>query len=248
MHETVLLSPPSSLSALRRLLDERFPTAARAAGVALATGVPAVDAAFGGLPRPGLTEIACTAPSCGSQLLWGQLLHVTREAGLRVALVDAHDAFDPGSWPATVLEHLVWVRARNALEAMAAADLLVRDANLGLVALDLRHAATAELRQIPSTQWYRLQRALEPAGLAGVVFTPRPSVPSAQFRLELSRSHGLAAQSAARPQLTGELAPALLRQRTHASSCRAGSPHPASVAGSATPPYSDELAGLAATG
>jgi len=199
---------------LRQLLAERFPTAARAADDALATGIPALDAAAGGLPRPGLSEVVCSAPSCGSQLLLGQLLQATRAQNQRVALVDRNDAFDPGSWPAHWLEHLVWVRARHTEEALAAADLLARDANLGLVILDLRHAPPVELRRIPSTRWYRLQRAIEPTLMAGLVLTPRPLVTSALLRLELGESQAFAAHHRPRPELVMTLAPQFLRQRT----------------------------------
>jgi hypothetical protein len=201
-------------AALRELLAQRFPSAARRADEALATGISTVDA-VGGLPRPGLTELVGSAPSCGSQLFLGQLLHTTRAQGLRVALVDRGDAFDPNSWPAPVLEHLVWVRAKQATEALQAADLLSRDANLGLVILDLRHTPLAELRRIPSPSWYRLQRALEPTLLAGVILTPFSLVPSVRLRLELSQSHALAAQSRPRPELVTRLAPELIRQRAY---------------------------------
>jgi hypothetical protein len=194
----------------------RFPTAERAAPDALATGIPAVDAA-GGLPRPGLTELVCSAPSCGSQLFLGQLLQVTRHQSLRVALVDRGDAFDPGSWPAFLLEHLVWVRAHNASEALSAADLLARDANLALVMLDLRHTPFAELRRITSPSWYRLQRAVEPGLLAGLILTPFSLVPSVRLRLELGESHSLAAQNQPRPELNVSLMPTFLRQRSAAA-------------------------------
>jgi hypothetical protein len=209
-------SDTSTLPALRRLLHERFPFAARGSDTALATGIPALDEQVGGLPRPALTEIVCSAPSCGSQLLFGQLLETTRAATTRVALVDAGDEFDPASWPAPVLEHLVWVRASHAAQALAAADLLVRDANLGLVALDLRHSPLSELRRIPSTQWYRLQRAIQSTTLAAVVLTPFSLVPSAQLRIELAASHPLTAQNADRPQLVLSLAPEVRRQRSTA--------------------------------
>lgn len=204
----------SPLPALRQLLRERFPTATHGRSAPLATGLPGIDDLTAGLPRPALTELVCSAPSCGSQLLLGQLLAVTRAEARRVAFVDAGDAFDPTSWPAASLEHLVWVRARDAAEALAAADLLVRDANFGLLALDLRHAPRAELRRIPSTSWYRLQRALEPTTLAAVVVTPFSLVPSAHLRLELNASHALGTLDAARPGLATRLAPSLLRQRT----------------------------------
>ncbi|HEX2861765.1 MAG TPA: hypothetical protein VHN79_08995 [Lacunisphaera sp.] len=205
--------PPSSLPALRQLLAARFPPAVRAADNALATGITAIDAASGGLPRPGLTEVVCTAPSCGSQLLFGQLLQVTREQSLRIALVDRHDAFDPGSWPHHLLQHLVWIRTQEVTQALSAADLLARDANLGVVALDLRHTSPRELRGVPASRWYRVQRAIEPTLMAGIVFTSFPLVPSATLRLELSQSHGLPVQHQLRPSLVQDLSPAILRQR-----------------------------------
>jgi hypothetical protein len=204
----------SAVGALRQLLRERFPAVPHGRGAPLATGLPGLDELAGGLPRPALTELVCAAPSCGSQLFLGQLLAATRAEARRAALVDAGEAFDPGSWPAASLEHLVWVRARDAAEAMAASDLLARDANFALLVLDLRHAPRADLRRIPSTSWYRLQRALEPTTLAAVVLTPFSLVPSAHLRLELNSTPSLAALAQARPALAAQLAPALLRQRT----------------------------------
>lgn len=205
--------PSSPLPALRQLLAERFPASARASDDVLPTGLPAIDAVAGGLPRPGLTELVCSAPSCGSQLFLGRLLQLTRDQGLRVALVDRNH-FDPVSWPVHLLEHLVWVRARQTDEAITAADLLARDANFGLLILDLRQTAATELRRIPSARWYRLQRAIEPTRLAGLVLTPYPLVPSSRLRLALSASHGLADQKRSRPVLDAALAPEFLRQRT----------------------------------
>ena len=213
------MSDPSSrsLPALRQLLRERFPTAIHSAAEPLRTGLPAIDEATGGLPRPALTEVVAAAPSAGSQLLLGSLLASTRAAALRLALVDADDAFDPDSWEPDLLEHLLWVRARGAPQALAATDLLVRDANLGVVALDLRHTPLAALRRIPSTAWYRLQRAIESTNLAVLVLTPVALVPSARVRFELATTHSLPALSRERPQLTAALSPDLRRQRTGAA-------------------------------
>jgi hypothetical protein len=204
----------AAVDALRQLLRERFPTATHGRVEPLATGLPGIDDPLGGLPRPALTELVCSTPSCGSQLFIGQLLAVTRADARRVALVDAGDAFDPASWPAPVLEHLVWVRTKDAAGAMAAADLLARDANFALLLLDLRHSPLGQLRRIPSTSWYRLQRALEPTTLAAAVLTPFSLVPSAHLRLELESSYSLTALDADRPVLNARLAPMLLRQRS----------------------------------
>jgi hypothetical protein len=207
-------TPSTRLPALRQLLHARFPAATHGRSPPLATGLPGLDELTGGLPRPALTELVAARPSCGTQLFLGQLLAVTRGGAQRVALVDAGDAFDPGSWPDTRLEHLVWVRARGAGEALAAADLLVRDANLALLVLDLRGLPAGQLRRIAATAWYRLQRAIESTTLAAVVFTPGPLVPSARLRLELRAEGGLGELEHERDGLAARLAPAVLRRRT----------------------------------
>ncbi len=204
---------PDKLAALRRQLAERFPSAHRTPGRLLRTGIPDLDAAAGGLPLAALTEIVCSAPSCGSHLLLGQLLTLTRHARTRVALIDSTDSFDPTSFPEDQLAHLVWVRCAGTTQALAAADLLVRDTNLGLVFLDLRRAPEADLRRIPGPHWYRLQRAVEPTDLALVVATPRASAPSAQLRLNLSTPPPSAAFDHARTTLVHTLAPQLQRHR-----------------------------------
>ena len=163
---------PESLAALRLLLAERFPQAAPRPAATLPTGVAAIDeAGDGGLPVGGITEVVALAPSTGGQLLISRLLAATRMRRMRAALVDALDAFDPQSHEPPLLQHLVWVRCRTLDEAMHAADLLVRDANLALVMVDLRGVAGRALHGVPATTWYRLQRALERTDMAMVVFT-----------------------------------------------------------------------------
>ncbi len=207
-----------TIAQLRRQLAARFPTAARPPGRALLTGIPALDDATGGLPLGAITEIVCAAPSCGGHLLLGQLLAATRATRTRVALIDSTDSFDPGSFAEDLLAHLVWVRCAGTTAALQAADLLARDANLGLVVLDLRRAPAADLRRTPSTQWYRLQRAVEPADLALVVETPRASVPSAQLRFALTASWDFSTLDHERPLLTAQLVPTLQRQRLQTAS------------------------------
>jgi hypothetical protein len=212
-----MAAAPEILAKLRRQLAERFPSAARVTGRVLGTHIAALDESVGGLPLSAITEIVCAAPSCGGQLLLAQLLVVTRATRTRIALVDSTDTFDPASFPADQLAHLLWVRCQATAEALQAAYLLVRDANLGLVVLDLRRAPEADLRRIPGPQWYRLQRAVEPTDLALVVETPRPSVPSAQLRLAFETSHDFSALDHERFTLTAGLAPVLQRQRLQAT-------------------------------
>jgi len=207
----------AKLSALRQLLADRFPQAARSDARVLATGVPAIDNALGGLPCGALTEIVCAAPSCGSQLMLGELLRATRQERGRMALIDGHDSFDPQSWPEDWLRHLVWARCRDTAMALHVADIMARDANFRLVAIDLRRASAAELRRTPAPFWYRLQRSAEPTDLALVVLTPRATVPSAQLRLQLDRSPPAAVFGEARPMLALALTPVVQRQRLVAS-------------------------------
>ena len=208
-----MAAPTPNASALRQLLRERFPQSIRAPGEGLATGLAELDERTGGLPRSALTELTCAAPSCGSQLFVGQMLLAVRQQNARAALIDSADEFDPSSWPADVLAHLVWVRCRTTEQAIAAADLFARDANLDFVALDLRHATHSELRRIPSRTWYRLQRAVENTAQALLVLTPSPVVPSAQLRLQLDRSHGLRDHGNERNSITAPLAFSVQRQR-----------------------------------
>lgn len=221
-HNRLPLSAPIAPSAaqarpaveeLRHLLAERFALSARAPERLLATGLPALDKVIGGLPLGALTEVCCTVPSCGSHLLLGQLLEITRRTQRRVALVDAADSFDPASFPSGDLEHLVWVRCQGANTALALTDILVRDANLGLVVLDLRAVCAAELRRVPATQWYRLQRAVEATDLALVVETPHACIASAHVRLSLHQPQSPDSWQRERRTLIDALTPSVERQR-----------------------------------
>lgn len=208
-----MLPASEKLASLRHLLDERFPSVPRHAGRVLATEIPALDQARGGLPLGAVTELVCSQPSGGGQLALAHLLALTRTQRLRVALIDAANSFDPGSLPADDLVHLLWVRCSTVTAAMQAADLLARDANLGFVFLDLRYASAAELRRIPGAHWYRLQRAAEPADLALLVLTPRACVPSAEVRFLLDRSQVFSSFGEERPALTPALHATVDRQR-----------------------------------
>lgn len=210
-------APVVTLSSLRQLLAQRFPQAAPTERRVLVTGLPAIDDVVGGLPRGALTEVVCAAASCGSHLLVGELLRATRAERGRVALVDAHDSFDPQSCREDELKHLLWVRCAEPTMALQAGDLLSRDANFQLVVLDLRCATVAELKRAPASFWYRLQRAVEPADLILVVLTPRAAVPSAQLRLQLERSHRFGVLGEERPAVAASLSLVVQRQRLTAS-------------------------------
>ena len=178
---------------LRELLAERFPSQRLTAPGRLQTGLAALDAATeGGLPKGAITELNSPDISAGSALLVYQLLH----AGLRerycVALIDGRDSFDPQPLGQARLRQLLWVRCRKAVDAVKAADLLLRDGNFPLVLLDLVLNPMEEMRKIPSASWYRLQRLVEPAPTAFLVLTRRSIISSAHWKLTLENSWQLA--------------------------------------------------------
>jgi hypothetical protein len=202
------------MAALRHLIAERFPTAPQREGSRLATGIAEIDEPIGGgLPTAALTELTCPTSSGGSHLILGQLLAVTRRNAQRAALIDPAHCFDPESYPAGDLEHLVWARGGDVTTALSITDLFARDANLGLVVLDLRDASTRELRRVPAPLWYRLQRAVEGTELTLLVITPRALVPSANLRLQLSQPLPLAALETDRPSVMPQLDLSVHRMR-----------------------------------
>jgi hypothetical protein len=209
----VMSAAPAKLAALRDLLAAKFPASSRGWGRTLTTGLASLDQNSGGLTIGALTEVVCAAPSTGGYLLLARLLESTRAQRLRLALIDGSDTFDPQSFTTEQLAHLVWVRCPHASAAIQAADLLARDANLGLVVLDLRGVRSDELRRIPPTAWYKLQRAVEQNELAFLIETSRSLVPSALVRFSLDQAPSLAALDRSRTELIDALQPELQRQR-----------------------------------
>jgi hypothetical protein len=178
---------------LRKLLAERFPhTPVPAATRRLSTGLSFLDQAIGGgLPKGAITELISAQISAGSASLIHALLQATHRNRCFLALIDGRDSFDPSSSgrPGNgCLSYLLWVRCTKALEAIKAADLLLRDGNFPLVIVDLVLNAPEELREIPQTSWYRLQRLVESAPTACLVLTRLGMVSSAQLKIVLENS------------------------------------------------------------
>ena len=188
----------ASIIDLRKLLAERFPQTFAPATDCLATGLPSIDEAIGGgLPKSAITEVSSPNFSAGSALLIHVLLRSAHQAGFFVALVDGRDSFDPQSAGNELLRHLLWVRCSHASQAVQAADFLLRDGNFPLVVLDLVLNAAEELRKIPQTHWYRLQRLVESAPAAFLVLTRQTIISSARLKLSLRnawRLHDLEAE------------------------------------------------------
>jgi recombination protein RecA len=153
----------------------------------VSTGVPAIDALTGGLPRGALTEIVGPASSGRTSLLLSLLAQATARQEA-CALVDASDAFDPESAVAAGidLKRLLWVRCRvsgsgvpgpsearagkkngkhdpgaHVEQALKTADLLLQSGGFGVVVLDLSDVPPAIARRVPLTSWFRFRRAVE---------------------------------------------------------------------------------------
>ena len=200
--------------ALRRLLEERHPTARSRTTRVIATGVPALDEILGGGLHSGtLTEWVSARASSGSQTSLGALLLHTRLARQRVALIDAAGAFDPEGLDDDAVAHLVWVRCAKLSECWRAADLAVRDPNYAVVAVDVRGQPLRALMRTRDSIWVRLQRAAEQAGTAVVVQSDSAIVPNAACRVEFIRSLEPGSLLAERSDIVHGLAPELQRMR-----------------------------------
>jgi hypothetical protein len=165
--------------ALKSLLREKFPEAAgfQNSGVRLKTA----PEQGGPLLLPGgLVELVAAHPRAGASRELLRLL--LSRPGMNCALVDGGDAFDPCGAPRELLERLLWARCRRVDEAVKAADLLLRDGNLPVVAVDLRLNRLEELRRLPGSVWHRLRLLAARGGTAVVVITPARLVAGAARR------------------------------------------------------------------
>jgi hypothetical protein len=126
------------------------------------TGVAAIDALTGGLPRSSLTEIS-GPPSSGRTTLELALLATLTANGEACALIDAEDAFDPASAQAAgvVLDRLLWVRCHGLEQALRGADLLLGAGGFGAVVLDLADVPARRTRRVPLSYWFRFRRSVE---------------------------------------------------------------------------------------
>jgi hypothetical protein len=125
----------ASVATLRARLESSLPERLsstlllreRVAPLTVSTGVAALDALTGGLPRGALSEITGRASSGRTGVMLSALAETTRRQEV-CALMDASDSFDPASAAAAGvdLERLLWVRCsdrpRRKLGARTAPD------------------------------------------------------------------------------------------------------------------------------
>jgi len=177
---------------LRNLLANRFPHAPKSVETTFVTGVTVFDQAVGGgLPKGAITELVAPRRTAGTASLVYAFMESAYHDKHFVALVDGSNCFDPCGLDNSILRQLLWVRCAKTLEAVKAADLLLRDGNFPLLIVDLILNSPEELRKIPQTTWYRLQRLAELVSTACMVITRYDMVSSAQLKLVLENSRNL---------------------------------------------------------
>lgn len=187
------------LMELRQTLAEKFPAMEHKPGGFLETGIPEIDRFESGLRKAAITEI-CSSPGCGALILDALVQRMTAQ-GHCLALVDAGRSFDVEQ----SLPRLLWVLCKDAVQAIKAVDLLLRDGNLSLLILDLQFVSESQLRRIPSTTWHRFQRLIEQNTMAVAILTPQPLVEAAHVRITASSVLSLQAQRNWRQELIPQL-------------------------------------------
>jgi hypothetical protein len=162
----------------------------------VSSGIRALDALTGGLPRGSLTEV-CGEASSGRTSVLLALLAAATQRQEACALVDVSDAFDPLSAAAAGIhfERLLWVRCgenmrrrhkgpektgktENLEQALRVSDLLLQSGGFGLVAIDLANVPFTIARRIPLATWFRFQRAVEHTPTVLCAITPKPCTQS----------------------------------------------------------------------
>src|SRR5712671_1159307 len=174
------------------------------------TGVVELDRLTGGVPRGAVTEFFSrpldvfsprpvvnslgrsgfalkkemdTAPlssGCTSIML-SALAEATSVRQESCVLVDASDAFDPGSAEAAGVDlaRLLWVRCSgtkfsNLEQVLKASDLLLQAGGFGMVIVDMNDVPPSVARRVPLATWFRFRRAVENTNTALLVFEQEP--------------------------------------------------------------------------
>jgi recombination protein RecA len=195
----------------------------RAAPLMVSTGVAALDALTGGLPRGALSEITGPASSGRTGVMLAALAESTRRREV-CALVDASDSFDPASAAAggVDLERLLWVRCsergsspshkdrapRAALgrleQVLKVTDLLLQGGGFGMVVLDLDDIPAESTRRVPLTSWFRFRRAVERTATVLLLIEQEPCAKTcASLVVRLERTAVCARDSVARVRPEG---------------------------------------------
>jgi len=164
----------------------------------VSSGVRAIDALTGGLPRGCLTEVCGSASSGRTSVLLAALAAATQRQEV-CALVDVSDALNPHSAAAAGVDfaRLLWVRCGKASspqrhrdtekkdksekpveQALRVTDLLLQSLGFGLVIIDLGDTPLKMARRIPLATWFRFQRAVEHTSTVLFVISQVPCAPT----------------------------------------------------------------------
>lgn len=175
------MSASPEIIELRKILAERFPQE-KGNYLLTPTGWPPLDSILGGgLPKGSITQLIVPHISSGAAIVLHEIIKSMHEHSQSVALIDGKNSFEP----ATDYPLLLWIRCQNALQALKATDLVLRDSNLPFSILDFKQNSDTELRKIPGTVWYRFQRILEENKSTLLAITRSPLVSSAQINVAL---------------------------------------------------------------
>lgn len=171
---------------LRSQIETRFPSAfvmhKRSEPRTLPTGIPEVDSLTGGIPMGALTEIC----GVGKTSVFVSLLARASQEHY-CALIDASDAFDPGTAETSGadLSRLLWVRCgktkqklRPLEQVFKIADMLLQSSGFGLIVVDLSDITEKIVCNVPISSWYRFSRVVENQQTALVFVERRPHATS----------------------------------------------------------------------
>jgi hypothetical protein len=205
----------SVIARLRHQLADKFPAAETKPGGVLPTGLSVVDEAEGGVRLAAVTEFTGTT-GAGTLFLCAMREAIWRARRL-AALVDAGRSWEAEHGPSPLNERLLLVQCSDAMQAIKATDLLLRDGNLALVLLDFQGLPAMELRRIPANTWHRLHRLAEESSMALVVLTRQPIVEAAQVRVTSTGRWPLGAQRQTRRDLLAALPAQVFLRRSRAT-------------------------------
>ena len=183
--------PSSKIIELRQVLAQRFPQELPPPSSLLATGIESLDRPLdGGLRRGSITQLVAPLPSCGSASLLHDIIESMQASSQFVALIDGKNSFEP-PYSTSVTNLLLWIRCENVTQAIRAADLIIRDGNIVLSILDLKQNEAHELRKVPATAWYRLQRVTAEIGTTLLLITSYYISGSSYAALQINNSLGI---------------------------------------------------------
>jgi hypothetical protein len=180
--------PSSKIIELRQVLAQRYPQELPPPSSLLATGIESLDRHLdGGLRRGSITQLVAPLPSCGSASLLHDLIESMQASSQFIALIDGKNSFEP----LDVANLLLWIRCDNVSQAIRATDLIIRDGNIVLSILDLKQNEAHELRKVPATAWYRLQRVTAEIGTTLLLITSYYISGSSYAALQINNPLGI---------------------------------------------------------